>query len=286
MIVRMLTCLTLSPVGCGTLPGGPHAAGPAPQPDPPPGGVTGTFSIVAIDPVAGTCGAAVASRYPAVGGVVPFARAGVGAFCTQHWHNPPWGPRALDLLANGEPPERVFAELLKDDKNAGKRQLAIIDMKGRALNRNPDDADPGGWWWGSAAGRNYACQGNTLAGPEVVAAMARAFEQTAGEGGDGKAVGVTLADRLVAALVAGDCAGGDHRGRLAAAVVVAKPGVDGNWLDLRVDKHDDAVIELAKRYADLDHAAKGTWPGGRPPFKHPCPGRPAATRPADPTSRP
>ena len=210
-------------------------------------GVSGTFSIVAVDPNTGVCGAAVASKYPAVGKVVPYARAGVGAFCTQHWHNPKWGERALDLLAEGRLPEQVLAELLRDDARRDKRQLAIIDMSGRAANLNPTNADPSGIWWGAASGRYYACQGNTLAGRDVVFAMARAYEQTQG----------SLADRLMAALVAGDRAGGDHRGRLAAGIRVALKGVEGYWLELYVDKSDDAVTDLAKKYAALDHEAKG-----------------------------
>lgn len=236
-------------------------SGPAPIPFQ---GVSGTFSIVAVDPETGVCGAAVASKYPSVGTVVPYVRAGVGAFCTQHWHNPKWGVPALDLLASGKLPEEVLGELLRDDQNRDKRQLAIIDMAGRAANRNPANADPNGIWWGSAAGRYYACQGNTLTGPEVVHAMAKAYEGTKG----------SLADRLMAALVAADCAGGDHRGRLAAGIRVAKKDVDGVWLELQVEKSDDAVIELLKKYVDLKHEAKGNWRGGQAPFEHPCPGRP------------
>jgi len=220
-----------------------------------PAEVSGTFSIVAVDPNTGVCGAAVASKYPAVGKVVPYVRAGVGAFCTQHWHNPPWGEHALDLLAKGDLPEAVLAELLQDDPQKDKRQLAIIDMSGRAANRNPANADPSGIWWGAASGRYYACQGNTLTGSEVVFAMARAYEQTQG----------SLADRLIAGLVAGDKAGGDHRGRLAAGMRVAKKGVEGYWLELYVDKSDDAVTELAKKYAALEHEAKGASPGGKQP---------------------
>jgi len=231
--------------------------------------VTATFSIVAADPEAGVCGAAVASKYPAVGTVVPYVRAGVGAFCTQHWHNPAWGPRALDLLEQGKAPEDVLADLLRDDPNREKRQLAIVDVQGRAVNRNPSRPDPSGVWWGGAAGRYYACQGNTLTGREVIAAMARAYEDAKG----------SLADRLMAALVAGDCAGGDHRGRLAAGIRVAKKGVPGCWLDLQVDTSDDAVIDLARKYAELRHDAKGDWPGGKLPFKHPCPDRPKAKAP-------
>ena len=231
--------------------------------------ITATFSIVAVDPKTGVCGAAVASKYPAVGKVVPYVRAGVGAFCTQHWHNPAWGEKALDLLQQGKLPEEVLAELLRDDPRSGKRQLAIIDMQGRAVNRNPGDADPSGVYWGAASGRYYACQGNTLTGREVIAAMARAYEDTRG----------SLADRLMAALLAADCAGGDHRGRLAAGMRVAKKGVEGYWLELRVDKSDDAVIELARKYAELKHEAKGDWPGGKLPFRHPCPDRAEPKRP-------
>jgi uncharacterized Ntn-hydrolase superfamily protein len=226
-------------------------------------GVSGTFSIVAVDPESGVCGAAVASKYPSVGTVVPYVRAGVGAFCTQHWHNPKWGERALDLLASGKLPEEVLGELLRDDKNKDKRQLAIIDMSGRAANRNPANADPGGIWWGAASGRFYACQGNTLTGPGVLVAMAKAYEETKG----------SLADRLMAALVAGDCAGGDYRGRLASGIRVAKTGVDGLWFELQVEKSDDAVIELLKKYAEAKHDAKGGWRGGQLPFEHPCPAR-------------
>ncbi|OHB84904.1 MAG: hypothetical protein A2V98_07610 [Planctomycetes bacterium RBG_16_64_12] len=218
------------------------------------GDVTATFSIVAADPETGVCGAAVASKYPAVGEVVPYVRAGVGAFCTQHWHNPDWGEKALDLLEQGKLPEEVLGELLRDDPQRDKRQLAIVDLQGRAANRNPARADPSGIYWGAMSGRYYACQGNTLTGREVVVAMARAYEETQG----------SLADRLMAALVAADRAGGDHRGRLAAGIRVAKPGVEGYWLELQVDKSDDAVTDLASQYTELDHPAKGEWPGVTP----------------------
>jgi hypothetical protein len=121
-------------------------------------GVSGTFSIVAVDPDTGAIGAAVASKYPAVGRVVPYVRAGVGGFITQHWHQPAWGEKALDLLAAGKTPEEVLATLLKDDPQAGKRQLAIINTKGRAAQRHCDDADPSGIWWGGTSGRFYCCQ--------------------------------------------------------------------------------------------------------------------------------
>ena len=223
-------------------------------------GVSRTFSIVAADPKTGVCGAAVASKYPAVGRVVPYVRAGVGAFCTQHWHNPAWGETALDLLAAGHGSEEVLGMLLKNDARRDKRQLAIIDMKGRAANRNPANADPSGVYWGAISGRFYACQGNTLTGRNVVVAMAKAYEETKG----------SLADRLMAALIAADCEGGDHRGRLAAGIRIAKTGVDGYWMELQVEKSDDAVVDLLKKYAETKHPAKGQWRGGQLPYQMPC----------------
>lgn len=222
-------------------------------------GVTGTFSIVAADPKLGVCGAAVASKYPAVGEIVPFVRAGVGAFCTQHWHHPPWGKTALDSLESGQLPEEVLGALLKDDPRRNKRQLAIIDMQGRAANRNPSNADPSGAYWGAMTGRYYACQGNTLSGRQVITAMAKAYEETKG----------SLADRLMAALVAGDCEGGDHRGRLAAGIRIAKRGHKGHWLDLQIDKSNDAVIDLLKKYRATDHPVKGAWAKGKLPLRRP-----------------
>ena len=233
-------------------------------------GVSGTFSILAMDPETGVCGVAVASKYPAVGSAVPYVRGGVGAFCTQHWHNPAWGPRALELLTEGKLPEEILAELIRDDERAGQRQLAIIDRRGRTANRNPVDAGNDSLWWGATSGRYYACQGNTLSGREVLTSMASAYETTTG----------SLADRLMAALVAGDCAGGDHRGRLAAAIIVGKPDLDAAWLDLRVDKSDDAVLDLARQYAELKHEAKGVWTEGKLPWQHPCPERAEPKPPA------
>ena len=231
--------------------------------------ISATFSIVAVDPESGVCGAAVASKYPGVGKVVPYVRAGVGAFCTQHYHVPKWGVPALDLLEQGKRPEEVFVELLKDDTSPGQRQLAIIDMQGRAAVHNPTEAAEGSRYWGAMTGRLYCCQGNTLTGRDVVTAMGRAYEETDG----------SLSDRLMAALIAADCAGGDHRGRLAAGIRVARKGTEGHWLALDVDKSDDAVIDLAKQYAELQHEAKGGWAGAKSPFKHPCPERPKLPAP-------
>jgi uncharacterized Ntn-hydrolase superfamily protein len=200
--------------------------------------ISATFSIVAADSDGGFCGAAVASKYPAVGKVVPYVRAGVGAFCTQHWHNPAWGEKALDRLAAGRSSQEVLAELVKDDPRRDQRQLAIIDAAGRSAQHHPIAADRPSRYWGGMTGRCYAAQGNTLAGRDVVTGMGKAYEETKGD----------LADRLMAALIAADRAGGDHRGRLAAGIRVAKKGTEGYWLELYVDDSDDAVTELGKAY--------------------------------------
>jgi uncharacterized Ntn-hydrolase superfamily protein len=231
--------------------------------------ITATFSIVAVNPETGECGAAVASKYPAVGKVVPYVRADVGAFCTQHHHVPKWGELALDHLAQGKRPDEVLVGLLKEDTAPEQRQLALVDMQGRTAVHNPTAAGANSRYWGALTGRFYCCQGNTLTGREVIVAMARAYEDTNG----------SLADRMMAALIAGDCAGGDHRGRLAAGIRVAKRGVEGDWLTLHIDRSDDAVIELAREYSALEHPAKGAWPGGQSPFKHPCSERPQSSAP-------
>ncbi len=115
-----------------------------------------TLSIVAVDPENGICGAAVASKYPAVGKVVPYVRAGVGAFCTQHWHVPKWGERALDLLEAGKRPEAVFLELLKDDEQAEQRQLGIVDIYGRTAVHNPTASGKKSYYFGAMTGQQDA----------------------------------------------------------------------------------------------------------------------------------
>lgn len=210
---------------------------------------TATFSICAVDPETGLCGAAVASKYPAVGRVVPYVRAGVGAFCTQHHHVPQWGEPVLDLLAEGKRPEEILSELLKKDKQPEMRQLAIIDMKGQAAIHNPTAAPEGSRYWAAMTGRYYCVQGNTLAGREVITEMAKVYEDTKG----------SFTDRLMAAILAGDTVGGDHRGRLAAGIRVAKTGTAGYWFELYVDDSKDAVIDLMGKYAERSHEARGDW---------------------------
>jgi uncharacterized Ntn-hydrolase superfamily protein len=264
--MRSLACVMVaaSVVLLALLPAPPDAAPPDPS-----GPKIATFSIAAVDRDTGICGAAVASKYPAVGKVVAHARAGVGALCTQHYGVQAWGQKGLDLLADGKLPEEVLVELLKNDKTPGLRQLGLIDLQGRSAQHHPVSAGTASNYWGGMSGRFYVCQGNTLTGREVIVAMAKAYEETRG----------SLADRLMAALIAGDCAGGDHRGRLAAGIRVCKTGINGYWLDLHVDRSDDAVLDLARRYAALKHDARGEWRGAREPFEHPCPGRPQPKKP-------
>lgn len=121
-------------------------------------------------------------------------------------------------------------------------------MQGRCANRNPNGADLADWYW-AMTGRYFACQGNTLVERKVITDMAAAYEDTEG----------SFADRMIAALLAADKAGGDRRGRLAAGIRIAKKGVPGYWFELYVDKSDDAVAGLARKYDQLEHEAKGKW---------------------------
>ncbi len=165
----------------------------------------GTFSIIAYDEKTGDLGVAVASKFLAVGGVVPWAQAGVGAVATQAaWAHPGYGPRGLALLKEGVAPEAAIAQLTADDPEREQRQVGMVDARGRAA------AFTGKKTFGFAGhriGRRYVCQGNILAGEKVLRAMAEVFETGTGE----------LADRLLAALHAGERAGGDKRGRQSAA---------------------------------------------------------------------
>lgn len=198
----------------------------------------GTFSIVAYDEKSGDLGVAVASKFLAVGGVVPWAQAGVGAVATQAWADPGYGPRGLALLKEGVAPEAAIAQLTADDPERERRQVGMVDARGRAA------AFTGKKTFGFAGhriGRHFVCQGNILAGGKVLAAMAEAFETSTGE----------LADRLLAALQAGERAGGDKRGRQSAALLVVRAGggfagLNDRFIDLRVDDHAQPVQELSR----------------------------------------
>ncbi len=195
-----------------------------------------TFSIVACDLKEQAWGVAVASKFLAAGAVVPFAQAAAGAIATQSYANTAYGPRGLALLANGVSAQETLDRLLTDDDGRALRQVGIVDAEGRAVTYTGQDCFA---WAGGVTGRGYACQGNILVGQATVEAMAEAFERTAGE----------LADRLYAALLAGDQAGGDSRGKQSAALLVVRPGggyagFNDRYLDLRVDDDSEPVRRL------------------------------------------
>jgi uncharacterized Ntn-hydrolase superfamily protein len=199
-----------------------------------------TFSIVAIDPVTGDLGIAVASRYFAVGAVVPWADAGVGAVATQAGVNVGYGPRALELLRKGLTAQQVLDQLLAEDKFPRKeaRQVAIVDAKGNVAVYTGDAANA---WRGHVTGKTWSAQGNILVGQHVVEAMGRAFESTNDE----------LAEKLYAALKAGDDAGGDSRGRQSASILVVRKEGGRNtnndrYVFINVDDHPDPMHELRR----------------------------------------
>jgi len=197
-----------------------------------------TFSICAFDPDADELGVAVQSKFLAVGAVVPWAMAGVGAFATQAWANTSYGPRGLQLLQGGHSPSDVVDILTSSDLAAEHRQLGVVDATGRSATYTGGRCLP---WAGGLAGDGFAVQGNILAGEEVVAAMVRSFHESKGH----------LAERLLASLRAGEAAGGDRRGRQSAALLIVKPGggyggFNDRYVDLRVDDHPDPIRELAR----------------------------------------
>ncbi len=201
----------------------------------------GTFSIVARDPATGDIGVAVQSKYFAVGSIVPWAEAGVGAIATQSWANKEFGPLGLQLLREGMAPDEVLRDLLADDERPANRQVGIIDRHGRTANHTGAECNP---WAGAAAGEDLSAQGNILVGEQVVADMAASFTVTAGK---------PLGERLVAALEAGQAAGGDARGQQSAALIVVREGIGtpaftDRLIDLRVDDHPAPIAELRRLY--------------------------------------
>jgi len=215
--------------------------------------VVSTFSIVARDSATGELGVAVASRFFAVGSVVPWAKADIGAVATQSFANTSFGWRGLDLLASGATPDEVLTILLQKDDDPDRRQVGIVAADGKSATYTGKNCIP---WAGGRNGPNYAVQGNILASEEVVLAMQKAFLETAG----------TLADRLYAALVAGDGKGGDKRGRQSAALVVVKKnagygGYTDRAIDIRVDDHPDPFKELGRllTYAQMNYAWNEGW---------------------------
>lgn len=200
--------------------------------------VAATFSIIAFDPNTKEWGVAVASKYLAVGSVVPFARAGVGAIATQSSVNVTYGLKGLELMEKGKSAEEALEALLAEDGGKDFRQVAFIDAKGTVF---PFTGAKCSAWAGHKTGKYYSCQGNLLAGEKVIDAMAETFEKAKGP----------LAWRLMASMEAGDRAGGDKRGKQAAAILVVRAGAGPNgfgdrFIDLRVDDHKEPVDELAR----------------------------------------
>ena len=197
-----------------------------------------TFSIVACDLEEQAWGVAVASKFPAVGAVVPWVQAAVGAVATQSFANTSFGPRGLALMATGLSAREALDRLLEDDPDRELRQVGLVDAQGGSATFSGSGCFA---WAGGVSGTGYAIQGNILAGAEVVSVMEGTFLRTQGN----------LPTRLHAALLAGDRAGGDKRGRQSAAIYVAKPkagygGYLDRWLDYRVDDHEDPVPRLGE----------------------------------------
>ena len=213
-----------------------------------------TFSIVAADPEAGEVGVAVASRFFAVGTVVPWARAGVGAVATQANANTSYGPRGLELLERGIQPQEALEAMLRDDDDRDRRQAGVVNADGASATWSGGGCTA---WAGGRHGPGYAIQGNILTGEDVVAAMESRFLETRGQ---------PLAERLLEALLAGDAAGGDSRGRQSAALLVVRErggynGFTDRAIDVRVDDHADPMGELARlvRYALVNDTWNRGW---------------------------
>lgn len=198
-----------------------------------------TFSIVGADPATGEVGVAVASRFFAVGAVVPFAKAGVGAVATQASANTAYGPAVLDLLAHGVTAGEAIEVVTRNDEGRSRRQLGVVAATGDAATFSGPECNA---WAGGRSGPGYAVQGNILTGEPVVAAMEEAFVGSAGR---------PLAERLYAALAAGDAAGGDSRGKQSAVLLVSRAGggyggFDDRAIDVRVDDHPEPIVELGR----------------------------------------
>lgn len=197
-----------------------------------------TFSIVACDLEEQALGVAVASKFPAVGAVVPWAQAEAGAVATQSFANTSYGPHGLELMGKGLSADETLAKLLQGDPNRELRQVGLVDAEGRSVTYTGAGCFP---WAGGVSGKGYAIQGNILKSAKVVSAMEKTFLNARG----------SLPARLHAALLAGDRSGGDKRGRQSAAIYVVKPkggygGFVDRWIDYRVDDHTDPVLRLGE----------------------------------------
>ncbi len=203
-----------------------------------------TFSIAARDPGTDAVGVAVQSKFVGVGAVVPFAGSDAGAIATQSFANVAYGPDGLDLLREGYSAADVVEQLTEGDEDAPQRQVGIVGQDGSVAAFTGEECFDHA---SDRQGEHYTVQGNILENRETVDAMAETFEAT--EGG--------LPEKLIAALHAGNEAGGDQRGEQSAALYVAKPegGYDGGndrWIDVRVDDHDAPIDELERVFRVYD----------------------------------
>ena len=204
---------------------------------------TGTFSIVAFDPVTEELGVAVESRAFSVGSAVPWAEAGVGAIATQSQTNRSFGPLGLALLRSDSSAAQTLGALLAGDPGRDNRQVGVVDAAGRAASFTGSKCSD---WAGDTTAPGLAIQGNILAGPAVVREMARAYSETKGD----------LAEKLLAALAAGQAAGGDRRGQQSAALLIVRmsdryPEYRTRYVDLRVEDHPKPIDELDRLYRIL-----------------------------------
>jgi uncharacterized Ntn-hydrolase superfamily protein len=195
-----------------------------------------TYSIVARDPSTGHLGIAVASRFFAVGGIVPHVRGGIGAVATQAFVNPLNGVDGLAMIGAGQAPEAIVAELAARDDGRDQRQFHMIDATGRNAAFTGEKCID---WAGHLIADNVSVAGNMLAGPEVIAATLATYQKTAGK---------PVAERLLEAMQAGEDAGGDKRGKQSAALVIYRDQ-DYAWLNIRADDHPDPLEELRRLYA-------------------------------------
>lgn len=198
-----------------------------------------TFSIVAWDPGLPAWGVAVASKFLAAGAVVPWARAGAGAVATQSHANTSFGPDGLTLMKAGASAQEALSQLIAADPQSAKRQVGMVDPRGGSATFTGSECFD---WAGGLTGPGFAVQGNILADSQVVQAMADAFVKDPEQ---------SLPWRLHAALLAGDRAGGDRRGRQSASILVVKSqggygGYNDRWIDYRVDDHADPVVRLGE----------------------------------------
>jgi uncharacterized Ntn-hydrolase superfamily protein len=203
--------------------------------------VVATYSIVACDLDAGQWGVATQSKVLAVGSVVPWAEANVGAVATQSYANPSYGPDGLRLLRDGLSAEDTVARLTEADEGRDQRQLGIVDAQGRAATYTGSGCHA---WAGGRTGPCFAAQGNILVSGETVDALAETFEATAGR---------PLVERLIDCLAAAQAAGGDKRGQQSAALLVMEKdagyaGLSDTLVDLRVDDHARPIEELRRLY--------------------------------------